>query len=175
MSPSSHICSFFKKRFVLRQRETLPREEEILNKQLRFLSSPMAMLLNENGPGSVGSLDSSICSEKALDRYTSTACYHRKVTGSLDTCHWLSKDLTTCCRLTVCVCECEREEEETVCRRTCLGTGFAVTNESQTRVNTHFTHITPLWQRKYIASATGDTLTRPWTLFFSAAARKYQS
>lgn len=116
------------------------------------------MLLSETEPGSAATLDSSICSEKALDRYTSTACYHRKVTTSLDTCHWLSKDLC------VCVCEGEREEQ-TVCLCMCPGTEFAVTNESQTHVNTHFTHITPIWQWEYMASATGDTLTCPWTLF----------
>lgn len=61
--------------FVSNRFESLPREKE-----LRFLSSLMVILLNESEPGRVGALDSSICTEKPWDRYTSTACYHRKVT-----------------------------------------------------------------------------------------------
>lgn len=109
---TAHLLSFLFK-FVLSWCETLPQEREILNKRLIFLTSLVAMLLFVTEPGSVGTLDSSICSEKALDRYTSTACYHRKVTSSLDTCHRLSKDLSVCLCVCVwaCVCEGEREEE----------------------------------------------------------------
>lgn len=122
------------------------------------LSRPLAVLLNETEPGSVGTLDSSICCEKALDRYTSTACYHRKVTSSLDSCHWLSKESSTCCRLPVCV-------------STCVP-GSTVTNESQTHVNTHFTRITPSRQSEHSASATGDALTCPCTILSKYQRRK---
>lgn len=122
----------------------------------------MAILLNETKLGSVGTLDGSICGGMALDRYTSAACYHGKVTRSLESCHWLSEDVSTC--LPVCVCPCMR-----------LGPEFAVTNESQTHVNAHFTHIARSWRWEYIALATGDALTRPWTLFLSAAMRYINS
>lgn len=107
----------------------------------------------ETALGSCGTVDSSICSSMVLDQYTSTACYHRKVTSSRDSCHLISKDLSTC--------NCQP-----VCLRLSLRPAFAVTNESQTHVNTRFTLITPLKQWKYIASTTGDTLTCPWTLSF---------
>lgn len=71
----------------------------------------------------------------------------------------------------VCVCLCKgRRGRSWLCM--CLGTKFAATNESQTRVSTHFTHIASLWWWEYSASAKGEALTCPWTSFSGLRTRK---
>lgn len=95
-SPVSHLLFFFFfllfSSVLLGQCETLPWEKEILNKQLRFLSSVMAVLELWTVQFAVKRL--------WIDLPVQLVIIERS-SSSLDARHWLSKDLSPHCHLCV--------------------------------------------------------------------------